>query len=186
MTTQTPAWEREMYTPMYKTLALEDAAGFERSALQAAAVAGAAFLCAGAVAGKALLDPRAALLLAPLLALFGAGTALLLGAQRRARALEAGEPVPARRLLLASVVLAALAGVFAARALPQLWSALVTLSEALPLLSLFPLLLRSAPGGAAVQAGPRWPATTGGARLRGAPGRGAGAASPPRELGRRR
>ena len=144
MTTQTPAWEREMYTPMYKTLALEDAAGFERSALQAAAVAGAAFLCAGAVAGQALLDPRAALLLAPLLALFGAGTALLLGAQRRARALEAGEPVPARRLLLASVVLAALAGVFAARALPQLWSALVTLSEALPLLSLFPLLLRAA------------------------------------------
>jgi hypothetical protein len=133
-----------MVTAMHRMLAFEDGAGFERAALQAAAVAGAAGLCAGAVAGRALLDPRAALALAPLLALFGAGTALLLGVQRRARAQEAGEPVPARRLLLASVVLASLAGVFGARALPQLWSALVTLSEALPLLSLFPLLLRAA------------------------------------------
>ena len=149
MSTHTVAREREM-TSMYELLAFEDAAGFERSALQAAAVAGTAGLCAGAAAGRALLDPRAALALpsllalSPLLALLGAGTALLLGVQRRGRAHEAGEPVPTRRLLLTAVVLAALAGVFGARALPQLWSALVTLSEALPLLSLFPGLLRAA------------------------------------------
>jgi hypothetical protein len=126
------------------SLAFEDARGFEASTLRAAAFAAAGFTAAALVAKGALLSVAAAALLAPLLAALGAGGALLLGQAQRRRAREAGDAVPSRGRLALAGLLGALAGLCAARGLPQLWMALAALASALPLLSLLPPFLLSA------------------------------------------
>jgi hypothetical protein len=143
-------------------LTFEDTAGFDGAAAASSVSLGALGFAVGALAGNALfgaagtpgagplaggLSAAAAQLaerVAPWAGLACAAGAAAIGQRRRARAAEAGEPAPSRAWLLAPAMLAAIGGLFAARALPALASLLVDLLGAAPIAGLLPLALRAA------------------------------------------